>query len=97
MRKKILLLSINIIFVILITGCWNYSEMEDRLLVAGFSVDQGKGEVPYLVTVEVLIPKSETSMDTALVQADGYTILMHCAILLPSRVKSCIWDTAGPW
>ncbi len=75
MKRKTLLISINIIFIIFITGCWNYSEMEDQLLVAGFSVDQGKGEVPYLVTVEVLIPKSETSMDTALVQADGYTIL----------------------
>ena len=75
MRKKIFLVTLNIILIILTTSCWNYSEMEDHLLVAGFAVDHGEGEVPYMVTAEVIIPESETSMSTALVQAEGYTIL----------------------
>lgn len=72
MKKKIILFFLNFILLILVTGCWNYTEMEEQLVVAGFAVDQGEGEVPFLVTAEIIMPAIG---ETKIVQGEGYTIL----------------------
>jgi spore germination protein KC len=38
----------------MLTGCWNYQELESRYVVSGIAVDRGKQGHRYLLTFEVL-------------------------------------------
>jgi spore germination protein KC len=38
----------------MLTGCWNYQELENRYVVSGIAVDRGKQGHRYLLTFEVL-------------------------------------------
>jgi spore germination protein KC len=47
------LLTLIIFSPMIISGCWNYREVDQLLVVAGVALDKGKTE-RYAVTVEVI-------------------------------------------
>lgn len=57
MLKKVILASISLILLISITGCWNYSEVDDISIIAGVGIDKGEKEGELAVTVEIVDTK----------------------------------------
>lgn len=84
----------------LLTGCWNYRDLDQLSIVAGVAIDKGSKD-KYLVTIEVVDIKSEgKNVKTASkkIQAEGATIFdsVRNAIKITGRrlywshVKICI-------
>jgi spore germination protein KC len=57
MLKKVILAFISLILLISVTGCWNYSEVDDIAIVSGVGIDKGKSEGELAVTVEIVDTK----------------------------------------
>jgi spore germination protein KC len=57
MLKKVILAFVSLIFLISVTGCWNYSEVEEIAIVAGVAIDKGESEGDLAVTVEIVDTK----------------------------------------
>ncbi|WP_165613067.1 Ger(x)C family spore germination protein [Paramaledivibacter caminithermalis] len=57
-KKKRLLLSLCIIIALCISGCWNYSEINDRRIISGAAVDYNKEKDMIELTVELVMPIS---------------------------------------
>jgi spore germination protein KC len=57
MLKKVILAVVSLIFLISVTGCWNYSEVEEIAIVAGVAIDKGESEGDLAVTVEIVDTK----------------------------------------
>lgn len=56
MGKKRLLLVFFIITALCISGCWNYSEISDKRIVAGAGIDYNKEKEMLELTVEIVRP-----------------------------------------
>lgn len=75
-RIKAAAILLLIICMMLLTGCWNYREVESLSIVAGFAIDPGEGGQKYHTTFEILDmsgnknnqPKAE------LIETEGDTI-----------------------
>ena len=63
-----------LIFTLFLTGCYNYADVEDVVVVSGMAVD--KTESGYSVVAETIAPgsSSETSVKPETVSADGKTV-----------------------
>ncbi|MNO40078.1 Spore germination protein B3 precursor [compost metagenome] len=57
MLKKVILAFISLILLISVTGCWNYSEVDDIAIVSGVGFDKGETEGELAVTVEIVDTK----------------------------------------
>lgn len=73
---KLLFIYITILNLILLTGCWNYTEMDQQLNVSGIAIDKGQNGKKFHVSVEVITTgKNKDMKDTAeVIEADGNTI-----------------------
>jgi spore germination protein KC len=69
-RFCIFLLTLNMVFL---SGCWNYHELEDMLLVTGVAIDKGKNGYSYHLTFEFMDLITD-SINTKLIESDGNTI-----------------------
>lgn len=57
MNKKIIIFIIVIVLNLLInTGCWNYSEIDDKVIVSGAAVDYDKENEKLILTIEAVKP-----------------------------------------
>lgn len=78
MRKslsKIVILFILICLSMIISGCWDYSEMHDIKFAAGMAVDKDESANEYTLTIEVLKAASDgKNMESTIVQSRGKTI-----------------------
>ncbi|WP_313639926.1 Ger(x)C family spore germination protein [Paenibacillus sp.] len=57
MLKKVTLAFISLILLLSVTGCWNYSEVDDISIVAGVGIDKGESKGELAVTVEIVDTK----------------------------------------
>jgi spore germination protein KC len=73
-RILILLLCINMIFL---SGCWNYRELDNLLMVAGMALDTGKEGFKYHATFE-LLDLSQGKTGSKLLETEGDS-LFECA------------------
>ncbi|QZY54578.1 Ger(x)C family spore germination protein [Crassaminicella profunda] len=71
-KKKIFLLMICISICVL-SGCWNYKEIDDTRLVAGMALDYDEKKNEYITTIEIINPasKKETIMSGELYKSRG--------------------------
>ncbi len=44
---------VMLLFIMILTGCWNYREVDKLTIVAGFAIDKGK-QSKYQITVEIV-------------------------------------------
>lgn len=76
-RTAALLIFINMTLIIMmLTGCWNYREIDKLSVVAGIAIDKGENN-SYLLTVEVVDLKSEgknVKTTSKRIQTEGETI-----------------------
>src|SRR5512138_1425561 len=73
-RILILLLTVNMIFL---SGCWNYRELDNMLMVAGMALDTGKEGFKYHATFE-LLDLSQGKTGSKLLETEGDS-LFECA------------------
>lgn len=55
--KRIICIILAIIFTVAASGCWSYSEVDDRLVVGSIGIDYCKNKSMYRVTIRVVNPK----------------------------------------
>ncbi len=69
-------LFLPLIMIFLISGCWNYREIEGLAIVAGIAVDRGIHH-KYLATMEIIgfKPGQESEIESKLVSGEGDSIL----------------------
>jgi spore germination protein KC len=77
-KSLILLLTIIITSTFLLTGCWNYNEVDKLAIVSGVAVDKSEKNNKFLLTAEVIDLKSTQvggRFNSQRIQSDGDTIL----------------------
>jgi spore germination protein KC len=62
-----------IIGMLCLTGCWNYRELDDLSMVAGFAIDKGRNGYKYHLTFE-LLNMADNTFASNLLETDGDTI-----------------------
>lgn len=55
--RKAGLVSLSLLLLLNISGCWNYAEIEDMSIVAGVAIDKNKADGNLMVTVEIVDTK----------------------------------------
>ncbi len=65
MKNKMILLSLLLIFLIFISGCWDYSEYESIAQVIGIAVDFDNKTKQTTTTHQYLFPKSSRGADSS--------------------------------
>ena len=76
MCKRAIVLLIILTHLFLLTGCWNYVEIDQQINVAGFGIDEGKNGKKYHFSVEVITAdqKGNSSINSNVIEADGDTV-----------------------
>ncbi|MCX8131315.1 MAG: Ger(x)C family spore germination protein [Clostridia bacterium] len=88
---KMLLLSLLLLFVsALVTGCWNYRELDQMAVVAGVAIDKGIHE-KYSITVEIveITTGKESQTKSQTITIEGKTIfdaVRHSISLIGRRI-----------
>ncbi|SET40702.1 spore germination protein KC [Natronincola peptidivorans] len=76
-NKKAKVITMVFVIIFLLTGCWDYVEIEDLIIVAGLAIDTGSGN-NYLVTIETVdLEQSQggdVQPDSRVVQVEGSTV-----------------------
>lgn len=73
---KMIVIYTMLLNLIFLTGCWNYTEMDQQLNVAGIAIDKGQNGQKYHVSVEVITTgkSAEQPNSSQVIEADGDTI-----------------------
>lgn len=93
--KRFCLYILLITILITFTGCWNYREINNLSLAAGFAVDKDIKENKYILTTEILVPKQKNSaaiQSSAFIQAKSDTIFKAMRNTIRSNGKMIYWS-----
>jgi len=94
--KRYLLISI-IIVALSISGCWNYSEINDKRIVAGAAVDYDKEKDMMELTVELVKPvmrQAQTLMERETFESLGGNLFNAIRNLISETGKKIFWSHA---
>lgn len=96
MNTKRYSLLILIIFTssIVLTGCWNYYDIEKYSIVSGFAIDRNINGNNYLVTVEIIdfeMSGKEAKQVSKLVRSEGSTIMDAVRNIINATGKKLFW------
>ena len=95
MNRKLRLLIVHLsICLIMLTGCWNYREIEKMAIVAGVAIDKENGE--YLLTAEIIKTSGEKEVKTSsqTVEGKGETIFDAVRNVIETSGKKLYWSHA---
>ncbi|WP_340006526.1 Ger(x)C family spore germination protein [Paenibacillus sp. FSL K6-0276] len=95
MLKKVILAFISLILLISVTGCWNYSEVDDISIVAGVGIDKGESEGELSVTVEIVDTKEGMKSSPAgfkILTLSGKTIFEIARGIISITGKKLFWS-----
>lgn len=73
-QKKLILLVIILINLLIDIGCWNYKEINEKVIVGGVAVDYDEENEKTLLTVEVIKPTlkgEKTEINSEILQMEG--------------------------
>lgn len=91
--KRYIAYLLVLVNIFLLSGCWNYVEIDSQLFVAGAAIDMGENGYKYHMTVEIIklgtSAQSETSTEKA--ESDGNTIFQCIRNLLSITAKKLYW------
>lgn len=94
--RKIFCMIFIIGVVLISTGCWDYSEINDRAIVAGFAVDKGQDK-KYLLTVEITnlsVEGKEVTMQPEIFDMEGDTLFEAIRNLISKTGRMLYWGHA---
>jgi len=95
--KVFTLLVIIVLNIFLLSGCWNYREIEDLAIVSGLAVDKGRTEGTYLVTFEIVDFRGgdkEDNIKSEKVEAEGKTIFDAVRNAIRISARRLFWSHA---
>ncbi|MGF7058104.1 Ger(x)C family spore germination protein [Brassicibacter mesophilus] len=96
-RKKLLLLIFTIVSTIfIITGCWNYREVNEIAIATGLAIDKDKESENYIVTVETISARGgqEMTMEPDVISAQGKTVFDGVRNIILKSGKKLYWSHA---
>ncbi len=95
MNKKILAVSAAV-FMLMVSGCKDHSDIESDIFVAGFAIDKAESdEYKYKVSAEVITTKSSgdsANVETKVISSDGNTVLEAISSLVAESSKELYFD-----
>jgi spore germination protein KC len=93
MKKFLLLTIVLILNLSILTGCWNYREVEKLAIVAGVAIDKGKNS-EFQVTVEIIQISGgkDTKLTSKLVTIEGKTIFDAVRNAISLSGKKLYWS-----
>ncbi len=92
--KKLSIFIALILTLIFLTGCWDYSEIEDIAIASGMTVDLDENGL-YLVNVELVDINPSTSgvdLSPLIVEAEGNTIIEAIRNIISISMKRVRWS-----
>jgi spore germination protein KC len=96
--KAIMLILLLLADTILLSGCWNYREINQVAMIAGCAVDKGRRGEKYSVTIEVITFKAgggpESGVTSELFTEDGDTMFGVIRTLILKVGKKLFWSHA---
>ena len=95
--NRYILIIIILIFCILLTGCWNYREVDSIYIIAGIAIDKVPDKNQYNVTVEfinILENKTEKNVESILLEARGDSIFDAITKMTRISAKRPYWGHA---
>lgn len=89
MRKRVILLLIVTINVFMLTGCWNYVEINQQMNASGIAIDVGQHGKKYHLSVEVISVgmKSEAGVSSDVLETDSDTLFEGIRNLIAMTTK----------
>ncbi|MFZ5966900.1 MAG: Ger(x)C family spore germination protein [Bacillota bacterium] len=85
------MLSLLIIAILSLTGCWNYKDVNQMIIVSGAAIDSAKGKPGYHITAEVVRPTEEVGLKGEIYESDGQTIFEAIRDLIIEASKKPSW------
>lgn len=98
MNKSFIFISILVLMAILLTGCWNYREIDKLALVSGIAVDKNDLNKGYEVTAEIVsIPTSakEPNFNSTKIQSKGEGVFDCMRNMINVSAKQLFWSHAA--
>src|SRR4051812_9098565 len=84
--------------ITILSGCWNYREIESLAIVSGVAIDKGNTEGNYHVTFELVSFKGggrETKIESKRIEAEGNTLFDAGRNAIKISAKKLFWSHAG--
>ena len=96
MKSKLFLILILIILMMILSGCWNYKDIEDMVIATGMAVDKDEDSGDYLLTIEVVNNQpsgqgSESESKSVLIETEGKTIFDAMRNAIIKSGKKIFW------
>jgi len=89
MRKRVILLLIVCINVFMLTGCWNYVEINQQMNASGIAIDVGQQGKKYHLSIEVISVgmKAEEGISANVLETDSDTLFEGIRDLMAMTTK----------
>jgi spore germination protein KC len=93
-KSKIIILGLLMLNIFLLSGCWNYREVENLLIVAGVAIDKGANGSGYHLTVDTVdvTEGKEKPPKSKFLETDGDTIFDAERNAVKESDKKLIWS-----
>ncbi|MBP2033888.1 spore germination protein KC [Clostridium algifaecis] len=96
-KRRILLILLLFLLPVILSGCWNYTDIEKYSLVTGFSLDKDKKNNKYIVNAEVLdfrMSGNGSKAVTNIIESKGNTIFDAIRNMINITGKRLYWGHA---
>lgn len=89
MRRKVILLFVVVVNIYMLTGCWNYVEINGQVNVSGIAIDVGRQGRKYHLSAEVITigMKEKDQIDASVVETDSDTVFEGIRNLMTLTTK----------
>lgn len=96
--KTMVLIAVIYINAMILSGCWNYRELDDLAIIMGAAIDKDKATNKYILTVETIKPGTgkggDISMTADVISMEGNTIFDAARNLILRSAKRMYWSHA---
>lgn len=91
--KNVCLAALLAAALLVLPGCWNYKEVEEYDIVAGFAIDKGTGENKYKLTIDVVnISSKDVRPVTRILECEGKTLFDAIRIASRRDPSKLLWS-----
>jgi spore germination protein KC len=93
--KPIILISIMAINTLILSGCWNYREINDLTIVSGVAIDKGSDNNKYLLTCEIVVFRQGgkgTELKSERIESEGKTMFDAIRNAISISGKRLYWS-----
>jgi len=95
--KNIFLILLLVSCIFLLVGCWNYSEIEEKSIVAGLGIDKNKENGNFVLTVEIVNlagKDGESTLASEIFSIEGKSVFDAVRNLITRTGRKPYWSHA---